>query len=126
MIIRGANNRDFKFIDSLYKANEFEFDTKHLEQIIVAEDSAGIIAVGTLVTNLEVSFVTVPSRSRKSRVLALTALINQVDIETANLGYKHVHAFVTNEKVMKILKDRFDFVKTKAIQVLVRFTKREP
>lgn len=121
MIIRGATQKDFRFVDELYKTNGFEFDAGHLEQIIVAEDDNGIIAVGTLTQILEVAFVTVASRSRKSRVLALTALINQVDIETKNLKYDQVHAFVTNESVLHILKDKFRFVKTKAIQVLIRF-----
>jgi N-acetylmuramoyl-L-alanine amidase len=98
---------------------------RNLEQIIVAEDDAGIIAVGTLVRNLEVTFVTVKSRSRKSRVLALTALVDQVDIETKNLKYDQVHAFVTNESILRILKDKFNFVKTKAIQVLIRFANKD-
>lgn len=125
MRIRGANKGDFKFIDGLYTANNFTFDSRHLEQIIVAEDELGIVAVGTLVNILEVTFVTVPTRSRKSRVIALTALMDQVDTEAKTLKYDQVHAFVTNESILHILKDRFSFVKTKAIQVLIRFLKED-
>jgi hypothetical protein len=125
MRIRGANQKDFRFIDSLYKDAGFEFDSKHLEQIILAEDDTGIVAVGTLVTLLEVSFLTVNSRSRKSRVLALTTLMDQVDIETKNLRFDHVNAFVTNDSMLAILKNKFDFVKSKALQVLVRYPKKD-
>lgn len=125
MRIRGANKADFRFIDGLYQANSFNFDAKQLEQIIIAEDDNGIVAVGTLVKHLEVGFVTVPTRSRKARVIALTALIEQVNTEAKILGYDHVHAFATNESILHILKDKFEFVKTKAIQVLVRFVKKE-
>lgn len=121
MYIRGANQKDFKFIDELFQKNEFTFDAKHLEQIIVAEDDNGIVAVGTLVRNLEVAFVTVANRSRKSRVIALTALMSQVSHEVKNLKFNQVHAFVTNEPILRILKDKFEFVRTKAIQVLVKF-----
>jgi len=125
MDIRPANKADFRFVDSLYQANNFNFDAKQLEQIIIAEDAYGIVAVGTLVKHLEVGFVTVPTRSRKARVLALTALMNQVDIEAKILGYDHIHAFATNESILHILKDKFEFIKTKAIQVLIRFIKKE-
>jgi len=125
MIIRGANQKDFRYIDSLYKESGFEFDSRHLEQIIIVEDNAGIIAVGTLVKLLEVSFLTVSSRSRKAKVLALTALMDQVDKEVINLRFDHVNAFVTNDSMLGILKNKFDFVKSKALQVLVRYPKKD-
>lgn len=121
MWIRAAAKSDFKLIDELYRNGDFTLDIGHLEQILIAEDDNGIVAVGLLNTLLEVSFLTVPNRARKSRVLALTALLQQVNIETQKLGYTSVHAFVTNDKMLHILKEKFKFIKSKALQVLVKW-----
>lgn len=121
--VRGANNRDFVVIDKLYKESNFEFDTRHLERILVVEDDLGIVAVGILNTILEASFLTNQGRSRKNKVLALTALLAQVDVEVKAIGYSNFHLFVTNQPMLILLKKKFDFIKTNAIQTLVKWVK---
>lgn len=121
MITRGARVADFKQIEALYLADGFVFDAKHLERVIVIEDNDIIVAVGVLTTILECAFITNHQASRKSRVLALTHLVDQTAIEMKNIGFDIVHAFVTNEAMLKILKSKFNFIKTKAIQVLVKW-----
>lgn len=119
--VRGAANKDFPFIEQLFKDSSFAIDFKHLERMMVVEDEIGIIAVGSLSTILEAAFVTDPTRSQRNRVVALTALLQQVDKEASNLHYKSFHVFATNESIIRILKDKFEFVRTAAKQVLLRW-----
>lgn len=121
--IRGANKQDFTFVEKLYSNSNFEINFKHLERLMVIEDEHGIIAVGSLATILEASFVTDPTRSQRSRVIALTALLKQVDREVEILQYTNFHVFATNDSILKILKHKFKFVKTSAKQVLLRWIK---
>lgn len=119
--VRGACRTDYKEIERLYKKDNFNIDFRHLERLMVVEDANGIIAVGCLATLLEASFVTDETRSQRQRVLALTALLQQVDKEVKTLAYDNFHVYITNESMMTILKGKFNFVKTAAKQVLLRW-----
>lgn len=119
--IRGAAQKDFPFIEKLFADYKFDIDFKHLERMMVVEDEIGIIAVGSLCTILEAAFVTDNTRSQRNKVVALTALLQQVNKEASNLNYKSFHVFATNDSIIKILKNKFEFVRTAAKQVLLKW-----
>lgn len=121
--LRGASGKDYPAIEWLFKNSGFTLDYKHMERLMVVEDEGGIIAVGSLATLLEASFVVEPTRSKKSKVIALTALMQQVDKEVGILQYDNFHVFATNDDIIGILKKRFKFVRTAAKQVLLRWIK---
>lgn len=119
--IRNATGNDFPNIERLFRIDGFKLDFKHLEKLMVVEDDIGIIAVGTLGTILEASFVTETSRSQRSRVIALQLLMDTVNAEASVLKYDLIHVFATNDSILKILKGKFSFLKTHAKQVLIRW-----
>lgn len=122
--VRGASIKDYTHIERLYKNANFKVDYKHLEHVMVVEDENGIIAIGSLNTILEASFLTESSRSQRSRVIALVALMDFVDTSVRNLNYDSFHVFATNDTILKILKGKFKFVKTAAKQVLLRWVNK--
>lgn len=121
--LRGASGKDFPSIERLFLQAGFKLDYKHMERLMVVEDENGIIAVGSLATLVEASFVVEPLRSKKNKVLALTALLQQVDKEVENLKYDNFHVFATNDDIIGILKKKFKFIRTAAKQVLLRWIK---
>lgn len=121
--LRGASGKDYPAIDWLFRNAGFTLDYRHMERLMVVEDEQGIIAVGSLATLLEASFVVEPTRSKKSKVIALTALMHQVDKEVNTLKYDNFHVFATNDDIISILRNKFKFVRTAAKQVLLRWIK---
>lgn len=122
MRLRGAAFRDFKRVNELFEEYKFKFEPKHLTSLVVVEDdNKTVVAVGSLQTMLEAAFVVDQRLSRKNRVAILEMLLEQSKIEAINSGYDNFHAFGTNESIIKILKRKFEFKKTEAIEVLIKW-----
>jgi len=113
MRIRSACARDMKCIIDLFKKHDFKLDTKHLERLIVYVDKKDkILGILMLNTVLECSFITDEALPKKSRILALKALVAQGKKEVKTLHFDLVHAF-SNDKIEKILMKHFKFVEGK-------------
>jgi hypothetical protein len=109
MIIRSAKSTDIPFIQELYNSYEFKLDTRHIESLVIAEDTTGIIAVMSINTILECCFLTTRESSRKDRIAALIRLVEEGREEVKNLKYDGIHAFA-NKEIGPILKKHFGFV----------------
>lgn len=121
MRLRGASVRDFHIIEDLYKQEGCSLDVNHIERLMVLEDENGVVfAVGALTSGIEAAFLVDRKRSRRSRVLALTALLAQCNKEVKALGHNNFCVYATNDTIIKILKRKFGFFKTAAKQVLIK------
>lgn len=109
MIIRPAKRSDSKFIQEIFTKYDFKLDSIHLKSIWIAEDSKGPIAVMSINTVLECSFLTADDRSRKDKISSLVQLVEVGKEEIKNLKYDGIHAFA-NAKIAEILKKHFSFV----------------
>lgn len=103
MRIRGATKADFCIIEKLLKDYDFELEFKHLESLVVVEDSLGVIAVGSLQTILEAMFIVDRSIRKRAKAKALKLLLKQAEVEVQNLGFDNYHSFATNDGIKKIL-----------------------
>ena len=113
MKLRGARKTDLKFIEDLYNQYDFKLDPKHLEMIVVAEDDDGIpVAIMSLNTVLECSFLTIKDSKKRNKVNALKMLVEQGKREVKTLGYDGAHAFA-NDLIAPVLKKHFNFVPAK-------------
>lgn len=121
MRLRGATGRDFNRIKELFDQYEFKFEPRHLSSIVVIENESGVIAVGTLSTVLEGAFVVDANLSKKEKVVALSNLMSQSEVEARAAGYDNFHAFATNESIRRILKRKFKFQPARALEVLIRW-----
>jgi hypothetical protein len=120
MKLRSAEPSDYGAIDNIYSASGFVLDPGHLQRVLVVEDEDGIVAVGSLSTIIEGTFLTDDTRAKREKAIALMYLMDHIDTELQSINYDHINVFCTNESIGKILKRKFEFVKTKAIEVLVR------
>ena len=109
MIIRGARKSDLKFIEDIYREYDFKLEPKHIEMMVIAEDEDSTpIAVMSLNTVLECSFLTSKTSLKKQKVEALKQLVEIGIREVKQLGYDNTHAF-SNELIAPILKKHFGF-----------------
>jgi hypothetical protein len=110
--IRGAGPRDLDKVQKLYKDYNFTLDAKHLELMIVAEDTdtGDIIAIASLVTLLEATFITDKTKSRKDRLAALDACMSAGEKTVKSLGYENYHGFATNKAIENLSKKRYGYV----------------
>lgn len=113
MRLRGARKADTEFIAKLYDEYDFKLDPSHLQIMIVAEDDNGSpIAVMSLNTVIECSFLTIKESRKRDKIEALKRLVEQGMSEVKTLGYDGTHAFA-NEKIAPTLKKHFGFVTAK-------------
>lgn len=123
MILRGAGTRDIEEINALFQENHYDLDINHIEMLVVAvdEDSNKIIAVGSLVTLLEATFLVTDYGRKRDKVDAIIKLTNQAKVETKNLNYNLFHIFTKNPQVERTLKKSLGFTNSSGSN-LVLFT----
>lgn len=112
MTIRPAQKSDRALIEKLYAEHEFKLDPAHLRMMLIAEDDLGSIAIMSLNTVLECSFLTMKGASKRGKIEALKRLVLVGKEHVKNFGYDGVHAF-SNESIAPILKRHFEFVPAK-------------
>jgi len=119
MNIRGANKGDSKFIQEIFKEHEFKLDPDHLEWIMIAEDDEGKpIALMSLNTVLECSFLTVGGAKRRDKIEALRQMVKVGTASVKDLKYDLVHAFA-NDKIRDILVKHFGFQKAQGTNLVL-------
>lgn len=122
--IRGASSRDIHDIDKmLAKYNFPNFDIHHIEMLVVIEEDEEdrIIAVASLTTLLEATFITDKEVDRKTRVEALRLALNTAKTSVDQLGYNSYVVSVKDELVAKTLKQKFEF--QDAVKTLISFVR---
>ena len=108
MRVRKAIAEDIPLIKALFEQAEFTLDVKHLESVLVADDEFGPIAVMSLSSLLECTFLTMEVARQRDKIEALKHLVTCGSCEVRNLGYTHVHAFA-NQAIAGILRKHFKF-----------------
>jgi hypothetical protein len=111
--VRGAGNRDLREIDRIVKHYNFpNFDIEHLEMLLVVEviDSGKILAVCSLSTILETTFVPNPDIGIREKIESLKLAVEYGAKGTIELGYNSVHALgVKIPALGKALLNKFGF-----------------
>jgi hypothetical protein len=107
--VRGAGIRDAELIKSLFDKADYPLDIKHIEMLVVVEDEDGIIAVGSLVTLLEATFLVTENRSKRDKIDALIKLTEQAKVEAKYLDYNLFHVFTKNPQVERTLAKSLGF-----------------
>lgn len=119
MRIRGARKADLREIEGFYKESNCHLDVDHLERLIVAEgDDSKLIAVLTLNTVLECTFLTAPDATKRDRIESLKHLVEHGKREVKELKYELVHAFA-NDLIKDILKKHFEFQDAKGTNLVL-------
>jgi len=103
-------NQDSKLIDELLASYDLHINPKHLKRLVVVEDGRRIIAIGSLVTLLDGTFITTHDSNLLERLGALELLVKQCSLECKDLGYEHYHVFVHSDNLEKIIKSKYGFV----------------
>jgi hypothetical protein len=121
MIVRPILDEDIQIIHQL---NELQADFKlnNFDNIIIerlAFDGKTNIAYGVVKKMAEAIILLNPNVPAPTRVKALTELMEFAEFGTSRAGLDQLHCFVKDEKLARMLENKFKFIRTKDI-VLVK------
>src|SRR5204862_1672052 len=111
LTIRPATNKDFEFINRLYKEKECSIEFQHIESALVVEDNKVPVAIGVMNGILEATFLVDSKASKRKRLEALKTLAEIADATARRLAFNNYHVFSTSSTMTKLLLRKFKFVK---------------
>src|SRR5947199_6122074 len=113
LTIRPATNKDFEFINRLYKEKECSIEFQHIELALVVEDESKTpIGIGVMNGILEATFLVDNKASKRKRLEALKTLAEIADATARRLAFNNYHVFSTSSTMTKLLLRKFKFVKS--------------
>ena len=110
MEVRPAKKEDFDNLVELHKDHDFPFpDFKNVLDILVVEDKGKIVAWGYTKKYVEIVFVPDKDSPTITKVKSLKLLSEKSTELTKARGIDMVHSYVQDEKLAKLLVERFNY-----------------